>query len=183
MTAVLRRFDNQDCITTYAASVKSANSEVVVVTSKAIPPTWCSGFRKTQNQSWWLGPSHLAHSRMHGCVISPFGVDVLLAQPLTQQTGPSMLLHHVGPQRHRSNTVSVSQSKSIVSYSSSLAIMLIVIVCNLVKAVCMASSKWRGVTERLVALGGAIPSFLSRPDMATKGSCMLGITKLEAKQS
>lgn len=53
-------------------------------------------------------------------------------------------------------------------------IIIIVIVCNLVKAICMGLIAWDTNSRPLVTVGDAIASFLSRPDPSTEGSCMVG---------
>lgn len=54
----------------------------------------------------------------------------------------------------------------------SSTIMIVVILCNLIKTVCMAviALKWSG--QPLVTIGDAIASFLDSPDSTTEGSCL-----------
>ena len=59
----------------------------------------------------------------------------------------------------------------------SLVIMIVVIVCNLVKTICMSIIAWKQDPEPLVTLGDAIASFLDRPDVKSKGNCVLGKTR------
>ena len=59
----------------------------------------------------------------------------------------------------------------------SLAIMIVVIICNLIKTICMSSIAWKQDLEPLVTLGDAIASFLDRPDVTTDGSCIAGKTQ------
>lgn len=54
----------------------------------------------------------------------------------------------------------------------SVAIMGIVIVCNLMKAVCMLLALTRQRSQPLVTLGDAIETFLQRADPATAGMCL-----------
>ena len=56
----------------------------------------------------------------------------------------------------------------------SLAIMIVVIICNLIKAACMGITAWRQDPAPLVTLGDAIASFLDRPDPTTEGKCIAG---------
>lgn len=65
----------------------------------------------------------------------------------------------------------------------SLAIMIVVIVCNLIKAICMAAMAWKQDQEPLVTLGDAIASFLRRPDAMTAGNCIAGKTRFEGRKS
>ena len=53
----------------------------------------------------------------------------------------------------------------------SLEIMIVVICCNLVKAICMVTAMIRSREPTLVTLGDAIDSFLRIPDPTTRGIC------------
>ena len=53
----------------------------------------------------------------------------------------------------------------------SLPFMLIVIVCNMVKTICLSSTVMQE-SHPLVTLGDAIASFLNKPDAATKNICL-----------
>ncbi|KAM0794745.1 hypothetical protein BDR22DRAFT_826699 [Usnea florida] len=61
----------------------------------------------------------------------------------------------------------------------SVTIMIVVIICNMIKTVCMTTVSWKQDPEPLVTLGDAIASFLDRPDVATKQNCMAGRTRFE----
>lgn len=63
------------------------------------------------------------------------------------------------------------QEKCKLQFSFSFAV--VVIICNFVKACCMALSLLRHRKPGLVTLGDAIASFLDEPDPETKGRCLL----------
>ena len=65
----------------------------------------------------------------------------------------------------------------------SLAIMIVVIICNLIKTVCMSTIAWKQDPEPLVTLGDAIASFLDRPDVTTRGNCIAGKARFEKSKS
>lgn len=65
----------------------------------------------------------------------------------------------------------------------SLIIMIVVIVCNLIKTVCMSMIVWKQDPEPLVTLGDAIASFLDRSDMTTEGNCTAGKGRFEKSKS
>ena len=65
----------------------------------------------------------------------------------------------------------------------SLVIMIIVMICNLIKTVCMGWIAWKQDSEPLVTLGDAIVSFLDRPDITTKGCCIKGKSHFEVSRS
>ena len=65
----------------------------------------------------------------------------------------------------------------------SLVIMAIVMICNLIKTVCMGWIAWKQDPEPLVTLGDAIVSFLNRPDITTKGCCIKERSRFERSRS
>lgn len=56
----------------------------------------------------------------------------------------------------------------------SLVIMIFVILCNLVKTICMMVIVWKEKAATLVTLGDAISSFLQNPDSITAGCFLAG---------
>jgi hypothetical protein len=54
-----------------------------------------------------------------------------------------------------------------------VSVMMIVIICNVVKTICMFLVVLKAEDYPLVTLGDAIASFLERPDPATKGMCLI----------
>ena len=64
----------------------------------------------------------------------------------------------------------------------SLSIMVVVIICNLIKAVCMGIIAWKQDPEPLVTLGDTIASFLDRPDVTTKRNCIAGKNRFEGSR-
>jgi hypothetical protein len=51
-------------------------------------------------------------------------------------------------------------------------VMAAVIICNLLKVLCMFLTVWKYKTETLVTVGDAIASFLDKPDPTTEGRCL-----------
>ena len=64
----------------------------------------------------------------------------------------------------------------------SLAIMLIVILCNLVKTICIGMIAWKRDWRPLVTLGDALASFLDRPDLTTEGNCLVERARFESQE-
>lgn len=64
----------------------------------------------------------------------------------------------------------------------SVAIIIIVLLCNLVKAVCIGLIAWDKNTKPLVTVGDAIASFLRQSDTSTEGSCIVGKTGFGRRQ-
>ena len=65
----------------------------------------------------------------------------------------------------------------------SLVILVVVMICNLIKTICMGWIAWKQDPEPLVTLGDAIVSFLDRPDITTKGCCINGKSRFERSRS
>lgn len=61
----------------------------------------------------------------------------------------------------------------------SLAIMITVIMCNLIKVICLSVIVWTRDQKPLVTLGDAIASFLEKPDPNTAGCCIFGKLRFE----
>lgn len=57
--------------------------------------------------------------------------------------------------------------------------MIVVIICNMIKTVCMITIVGKQDPESLVTLGDAIASFLDRPDVIIKQNCMAGRSRFE----
>ena len=59
------------------------------------------------------------------------------------------------------------------SYSGSVPILIVVIVCNALKVIVMLVAAFRLRGNSLITIGDAIESFLNQPDESTRGSCLL----------
>lgn len=53
----------------------------------------------------------------------------------------------------------------------SMTIMIVIVVCNLIKTICMVLTVWKQKTPPLATIGDAIASFVEVPDRTTKGMC------------
>ena len=62
------------------------------------------------------------------------------------------------------------EEKCYLQFSRTL--LIVVIICNFVKVVCMTLMVYQHDSEPLVTLGDAIASFLDEPDSATQGNCI-----------
>jgi hypothetical protein len=58
-----------------------------------------------------------------------------------------------------------------------IPIMVVVLICNFVKLLCMSLTIWKCTEFSMVTLGDAISNFLERPDPYTNGMCL--VTKKE----
>ncbi|KAH7336430.1 hypothetical protein BKA65DRAFT_538551 [Rhexocercosporidium sp. MPI-PUGE-AT-0058] len=67
-------------------------------------------------------------------------------------------------------------------FSFSPVLMVVVMVCNIVKIICLGLILWRQRISTLVTTGDAIASFLETPDPSTKGHCLLSKKDLVSKE-
>ena len=64
------------------------------------------------------------------------------------------------------------ETPEVCRFEFSLQLLVVVVTCNLIKALCMALTVWKQKTPTLVTIGDAIASFLDSPDSTTVGRCM-----------
>ena len=57
--------------------------------------------------------------------------------------------------------------------------MIIVVICNLIKGVCVGLIAWNTDPQPLVTVGDAITSFLDEPDATTRNKCNIAKTRFE----
>lgn len=62
-------------------------------------------------------------------------------------------------------------------------ICLVVILCNVVKVICMFLTIHGNKKRILLTIGDAISSFLSRPDITTQGECLLSASEINSRHS
>ena len=159
----LKRLENADCIAAYGTTFISDYGDLLVVLD-TVPPANNSlidmvnamdtGTPYTGSPSDWICPDR----------------DV---RPCS-------------PARERADAVNWEWYKTKISYclaqqveprcelQFSIAIMIIVLVCNMCKGLCMAVMIWRPDWLPLITIGDAVASFIQQPDPVTLGSCIAG---------
>ena len=162
---MLIRLDNQQCIKVYSNSINSANADLLLMTSTA----------NSTNSAILYQPdveSTLAvRSASWICQVDPG--DATGCDNGYQPNATNWTLHITGDGITVQVQYCLSQPvQEHCRLQFSLAIMIIVILCNVIKAVCMGLVVWRKGPEPLVTLGDAISSFIERPDMTTKNHCI-----------
>lgn len=65
----------------------------------------------------------------------------------------------------------------------SLAIVIAVLACNLIKVLCMGLVAWMPSSPPLLTLGDAIASFLSEPDPTTANNCLVSRYRFQREKS
>jgi len=177
----LLQLDNQECIREYLSSINSANADVVLVTTTANSTnsvlSWHQGVKSALVSNdpglWiniWMCVDDLHYNstcldvyddfewvcpnyRKGNCTISPSanGSDWSTSVPSRDNGG--------GAERAVIQYCLSQPVQEHCKLQFSLAIMVVVVLCNLVKAVCMGFIVWRKDPEPLVTLGDALSSF------------------------
>lgn len=163
----LKRLEREKCVEIYSALIISSNSDVVLVSN-------ISNFTNSLLDYSYDMPQLYA--------ISYRDPDPTLFIPWLEYT-------YSGGYLNGSNTAGWLQYCLSVPVEEhckiqfSLAIMIAVIVCNLIKTICMSMIAWNRGPEPLVTLGDAIASFLDRPDVTTEGGCIAARRQFEKSKS
>ena len=169
------KLESKECVDTYSAPIISTNSDLILI----------SDCPDAGNSLVWYNQD--LNSPMLGAPSGSLLCDIGLCLP-TGNLGINISEHAV---RSGNNSISRLALVCSVDYclskrvrehcklQFSLTIMIVVIVCNMMKAVCMAMISWKQGPEPLVTLGDAIASFLDRPDVATERNCIAGRARFE----
>ena len=166
MQSSLQRLDNVACKKAYSAGFISSRADVLLVSSKkndtnsllGFDPLLSPGFSPNNpgHRGGWTSAREPAQ-KMSGNAWTAYGleIDYCLSQLVNEQCR--------------------------LQYS--VAILIIVIICNFVKMICMCLIALQQPSEPLVTLGDAIASFLDKPDSTTRGQCLAGNLRLERKEN
>ncbi len=186
----LVKLENKECVEVYTAPIISTNSDLILVSTYS-----------DSNKSllyWDL-------SQDSQLLIGSYQSSGICSLPVLRNCDPSRVIANgqdwsidvsdaqgtdgytiaVDPPV-KETSIQYCLSKRVEEHCKlqfSLAIMIIVIICNLIKTICMSKIAWKQDPEPLVTLGDAIASFLDRPDGATEGSCIVGKTRFEDSRS
>ena len=169
------KLESKECVDTYSAPIISTNSDLILI----------SDCPDAGNSLIWYDQD------VNSPLIDGPGRSLLCDRGLCLQ--PGNLSFNISELGWRSGNYSVSGPAPVCSVDYclskrvrencklqfSLTIMIVVIVCNTMKAVCMAMISWKQGPEPLVTLGDAIASFLDRPDVTTERNCIAGRARFE----
>ena len=149
----LERLDVKTCVEVYTALVISSHSDVLLVSSYSDVTNSLLGYNYEQFHTIFDGDHYIIRRCLN---VEPCQMSFA---NLTDQQNWLQYCLSVPAEEH-------------CKLQFSPAIMVLVIVCNLIKAICMSMAAWKQDTEPLVTLGDAIASFLDWPDVTTKGNCV-----------
>ena len=136
----LQRLDNRTCMDTFNDFSQSTYTDVLLVSSQGDAPNSVLGVAGT----FGAGASY-----------EDLTMKMNVATPQTPLFGRYPISY------------CLAKSNSRCRLQFSLVIMVIVILCNAIKALCMANIVWKHKSEGLITIGDAIASFLEIPDPTT----------------
>lgn len=172
------KLQNKECVDTYSAPIISTNSDLFLV----------SDYQDANNSLIWsgteidtgFGDNVFCYLQLCDRTTHPRNLSVNISE-LWQQYGRNASFDGYPPTL---GNLSIDyclskRAKENCKLQFSLTIMIVVIICNMIKTVCMAIISWKQDPEPLVTLGDAIASFLDRPDVTTGRHCIAGRTWFE----
>ena len=181
----LKSLSNEVCIKTYTSSIISSNSDVILVSdySSATDSFLVSNLdvESTVLPDAYLSTQWTCHmptyfSTVFCSSIHPNPDPLNWSIDLGIQYHPNSLLP-IASFPVNQTTITGCLSKPVEERCKtqfSLAIIITILVCNLIKVACMGVIVWRQDPEPLVTLGDALASFLESPDSSTKGFPLYG---------
>ena len=188
----LKRLENEACLKVYTASIVSKYSDVFLVTTYSNSTNSLILWSVSKNSKLIIdsGSSVIKEclaSYLDGCdffaIVNPQNWSIS-NHPVTYLiNGEVQMEIYPIPDGMRAQYCLSRLVEEHCKLQFSLAIMVVVIVCNVVKTVCMSVIVWNQDSEPLVTLGDAIASFLDRPDMTTAGNCIVEKIRFEESRS
>ena len=174
--------DNKECVDTYTAPIIPTNSDLLLIsdTNATNSLIWyelemVSNLVSGENGSFFCG---LTSCQKDGTVSNPRDLS-LNASALLAGSEYDKLVNVTIPEITYIDYCLSKRVREHCKLQFSLTIMIVVIVCNMVKTVCMAMIFWKQDPEPLVTLGDAIASFLDRPDVTSERNCIAGRAQFE----
>ena len=161
------KLQNKECVDIYSAPIISTNSDLFLI----------SDYQDANNSIIWsateIEPRLIRGGDSFFCYLQ-------LCDSTGAITNPRNLSFNVSESSHQYDYYCFSKrAKEHCKLQFSLTIMIVVVICNMIKTVCMTIILWKQDPEPLVTLGDAIASFLNRPDVITDRHCIAGRTWFE----
>ncbi|MCJ1432073.1 hypothetical protein MMC27_001429 [Xylographa pallens] len=172
----LQHLESVDCITAYGNQLVPDRGNVIAVTnSPLVNMTLWSASNDTFNSSV-LGFYQYTLNADGGAVDSLVWICAFLEHYNATQEDCNIARARAGAQNWTIFDQPIQyclseQKESFCTLEVSLTIMIIVIFCNAIKAVCMVVTVWDPEAV-LATIGDAAASFLEQPDRSTRNFCM-----------
>ncbi|KAH0563315.1 hypothetical protein GP486_002121, partial [Trichoglossum hirsutum] len=169
------RLDPSECITAYGDQFILKRRDVVVVVSTDPPKpensvlgylNWTYG----DMQNSWICGTNTSDS----LILSTLPIDSFDCQ--TDTALADVANWFMASQNVRYCLSELVPERCKLQFS--LHIMVVVILCNAVKVVCLAMTGRRMKARKLATLGDAVESFLVRPDAVTEGMCLVDMKEV-----
>ena len=186
------KLENKQCVEIYTAPIISTHSDLLLVSSdlhatnsllsqnRYVDSQLIIDVRNQQQPDDDKIPSPFCELGLScnnaGAVVNPQNLSFVTSDILRQSH------NHVNGTIPGLSYIDYCLSQPVAEHCKlqfSVTIMIVVIICNMIKTVCMTTISWKQDPEPLVTLGDAIASFLDRPDVKTKRNCMAGRTRFE----
>lgn len=176
----LARLENKACVETYSATTISSYSDLLLVCDYLSPDDNSLISFDSSQRSPLVSDGHY-----NGVFCSMSTFDV--CTPSNIKVNPENWIIDVNPEQLPKNPTAIQYClghpvEERCKLQFSLAILIVVIVCNLMETICMCVIVRKRDPEPLVTLGDAIASFLDRPDVTTEGNCIVGKTRFESRR-
>lgn len=175
------KLQNKECVDTYSAPIIFTNSDLFLV----------SDYQDANNSLIWsvpdITPRLTSGNSSVFCYLELCDGTGAITNPRNLSFNTSELSQRYSIDNDYRATPGLSsidyclsrRAKGQCKLQFSLTIMIVVIICNMIKTICMAIISWKQDPEPLVTLGDAIASFLDRPDVTTDRRCIAGRTWFE----
>lgn len=182
--------DNKACVEIYTAPIISTYSDLILVSTYSNATNSLLYYESDQDSQLIMGspggPGTCSLPILETCnpsrvIANPLEWSIDIPQDVN--FGSTYTSTSEDPSIFNGTRIQYCLSKGVKEHCKlqfSLVIMIVVIVCNLIKTICMSIIAWKQDPEPLVTLGDAIASFLDRPDVKSEGNCVVGKTPLQA---
>lgn len=179
----LEKLENKKCVEVYTAQIVSSHSDLILVSNYANVTNSFLGYNHqisqlvvaSDNFTYYAAPQWSEIDFLHNKSFS-------ICPPSTTEPCSTSFADVSDLQNWLQYCLCVPVAEHC-KLQFSQVIMIVVIVCNLIKTVCMSTIAWKQDPEPLVTLGDAIASFLDRPDVTTRGNCTAGKGRFEKSKS
>ena len=171
--ASLVKLENKECVDVYSAPIISTYSDLLFVTSNISVNNSLLAMAGNVDSPIIINTTQNAAGLQGSNVFCMF---LLCGRPGTVPDPQNMTFDDFGPYP-AAYVVEYCLSKPVEEHCKlqfSLTIMIAVIICNMIKTVCMTIILWKQDPEPLATLGDAIASFLDQPDITTRRNCIAG---------
>ena len=178
--SIWERFENRQCIQTYGREFVSTHGDLLTVSS----------MRNDNIPISIIGPGGVPSTVQYGpsynwmCeapeVIYPPESGSCAVNKILRNASQWQLVSTLDKTAYSTETIQYCLSKRMKEHCRlqfSLVIMIIVIICNIIKAACMVIMVYQHHSQPLVTLGDAIASFLDDPDPMTRNYCLADIER------